>query len=84
MHDATGLQVRSLYPGGRGGAEQVAAMVGCGEYPSVQAAAGAVVRVRESVLPDPAVAALYNGRYEVFRKLYPALKGVFPDLRAEK
>ena len=60
------------------------AMVGCGEYPSVRAAADAVVRVRESVLPDPAVAALYNGQYEVFRKLYPALKGVFPALRAEK
>ena len=28
---ATGLPVRTLYPGGRGGAEQIAAMIGCGE-----------------------------------------------------
>ena len=26
VHDATGLPVRTLYPGGRGGAEQIAAM----------------------------------------------------------
>ena len=31
VHDATGLPVRCLYPGGRGGAEQIAAMIGCGE-----------------------------------------------------
>ena len=31
VHDATGLPVRTLYPGGRGGAEQIAAMIGCGE-----------------------------------------------------
>ena len=29
VHDATGLPVRTLYPGGRGGAEQIAAMIGC-------------------------------------------------------
>ena len=28
---ATGLPVRTLYPGGRGGAEQIAAMIVCGE-----------------------------------------------------
>ena len=27
VHDATGLPVRCLYPGGRGGAEQIAAMI---------------------------------------------------------
>ena len=31
VHDATGLPVRCLYPGGRGGSEQIAAMIGCGE-----------------------------------------------------
>ena len=56
------------------------AMVGCGEYPTVQAAAEAVVRVRESVQPDAAVSARYEERYAAFRALYPALKGVFPVL----
>ena len=31
VHDATGLPVRCLYPGGRGGTEQISAMIGCGE-----------------------------------------------------
>lgn len=31
VHDATGLPVRCLYPGGRGGAEQLASMISCGE-----------------------------------------------------
>lgn len=31
VHDASGLRVRCLYPGGHGGAEQIAAMIGCGE-----------------------------------------------------
>lgn len=31
VRDATGLPVRCLYPGGRGGAEQISSMVACGE-----------------------------------------------------
>ena len=31
VHDACGLNVRCLYPGGRGGAEQIASMIACGE-----------------------------------------------------
>ena len=31
VHDATGLSVRCLYPGGRGGAEQISSMIACGE-----------------------------------------------------
>ena len=31
VHDATGLPVRTLYPGGRGGAEQIVARIACEE-----------------------------------------------------
>lgn len=31
VHDASGLQIRCLYPGRRGGAEQIASMIACGE-----------------------------------------------------
>lgn len=31
VHDATGLPVRCLYPGARGGSEQVSSMIACGE-----------------------------------------------------
>ena len=53
------------------------AMVGCGEYASVQKAASAIVRVKETVLPVGQTAAAYEQRYRHFTKLYPALKGWF-------
>ena len=53
------------------------AMVGCGEYASVQEAVEAIVRVKETVLPEPEIAAQYEERYRHFTKLYPALKGLF-------
>ena len=53
------------------------AMVGCGEYASVREAADAIVRVKETVLPDSDIAAQYEERYRHFTKLYPALKGLF-------
>ena len=53
------------------------AMVGCGEYASVQEAVNAIVRVKESVLPDARIVADYESRYRHFAKLYPALKGLF-------
>ena len=53
------------------------AMVGCGAYKSVAEAAAAIVRVRETVEPDPAAARLYDDRYETFRSFYPALRSAF-------
>ena len=63
---------------GYGGA--ILAMVGSGEYESVQAAADKLISVRETVHPDPELAALYERRYQSFKLLYPALKDVFPRL----
>lgn len=57
------------------------AMVGCGEYATVRAAAEAIVRVRETVFPDPAIARRYEEYYAVFRSLYPALRGAFAEMR---
>ena len=53
------------------------AMVGAGEYETVKDAADAIVRVSETRLPDPAAVARCNAKYQIFRRLYPALK----DLR---
>ena len=53
------------------------AMVGCGEYASVQEAASAIVRVKETVLPVPEISAAYEQKYRHFTKFYPALKGIF-------
>lgn len=51
------------------------AMVGAGEYENVEDAARAIVRVKETVLPDPSKYPYYDNKYEKFRRLYPAIKG---------
>ena len=53
------------------------AMVGCGEYKTVKDAANAIVRVKETVLPDANIAASYVQKYAHFTKLYPALYGIY-------
>ncbi|MBR0397824.1 MAG: xylulokinase [Eubacterium sp.] len=63
---------------GYGGA--MLAGVACGKYATVEEAAHSLVRVTETVKPDPELAALYEERYQQFRKMYPALKGVFKGL----
>jgi xylulokinase len=58
------------------------AAVACGEYASVEDAAKAIVKVKKTVEPDPAIAARYEERYNVFKQIYPACKGVY-DLIAK-
>ena len=53
------------------------AAVACGEYPDVAAAADAIVRVIETIDPDPVLVGKYEERYQVFSLLYPALKDCF-------
>lgn len=64
---------------GYGGA--MLAMVGCGQFESVQAAADALVSVASTVEPDPALTAAYEKRYQQFRKIYPAVKQLFPEIQ---
>ena len=40
----------------------------------------ALVEVADRVEPDPELTARYEARYQQYRKLYPALKPVFPQL----
>ncbi len=63
---------------GMGGA--MLAMVACGLYPTVEAACAKLVRTAETVEPDPDLAVRYEARYQQFRTIYPALKGVFSTL----
>ncbi len=60
---------------GMGGA--MLAMVADGVYPSVEAAADAMIRIRETEEPDPALAAKYEEKYQQFKSIYPAMTGVF-------
>lgn len=60
---------------GYGGA--ILAAVGCGEYPSVEAACEKLVKVIDTVEPDPELVAKYEERYQEFKKLYPTVKALF-------
>lgn len=63
---------------GYGGA--ILAAVACGEYPSVEAAADALVRVVGTAHPQPEITARYEEQYRKFRLIYPALRALFPLL----
>ena len=59
---------------GYGGA--MLAAVACGEYPDVITCAKALTAVKEVTKPEPALVKAYDARYQVWKKLYPALKGI--------
>lgn len=52
------------------------ASVACGEYPDVISCAKALTSVRETTAPEPALVEAYEAKYQVWKKLYPALKGI--------
>ncbi len=60
---------------GMGGA--VLSAYGRGAYGSLQEAAAQAVHITGSVEPDPAQMERYEEKYQAFRKLYPALRGIF-------
>ncbi len=64
---------------GLGGA--MLAAVACGEYASVEEAAAKIVKIVDSVEPDPEIAARYQDRYEKFVKLYPTVKPLYEELK---
>ncbi|MBR3367346.1 MAG: xylulokinase [Lachnospiraceae bacterium] len=59
---------------GYGGA--MLAAVTCGEYPSVAACAEALIRVKKTTVPEPALVQAYDEKYRTWKRLYPALKGI--------
>ena len=64
---------------GMGGA--MLAMVACGEYPSVKAVCDKFVKVASTVKPEPELVAKYEARYQQFKKIYPAVKALFPEIQ---
>ena len=73
---AIGLELPETEQGpGYGGA--ILAAVACGEYPSVADACEKLVHVSRRVSPDPSAVEAYDGRYRIWRSLYPALREPF-------
>ena len=50
------------------------AAVGCGEYPDVETAAAKIVKVIDTVEPEPGLVAKYEERYQKFKRIYPTVK----------
>ncbi len=57
------------------------AMVACGTYPGVPECAAALVRTTETISPDPDIAARYEAQYQAFRKIYPAVRTLFKEIK---
>jgi xylulokinase len=55
--------------------------VGSGAWPSVEDACEKSVRVARRVSPDASNASRMNLRYAVYRRMYPALRGIFHELQ---
>ncbi len=64
---------------GMGGA--MLAMVACGEYASVQEVCSKLVHVASTVEPEAELVARYEARYAQFKKIYPAVKALFPEIQ---
>lgn len=60
---------------GYGGA--ILAAVGCGEFASVQEAAEKLVKVIDTIEPEPELAVKYEEKYQKFRQIYPAVKELY-------
>lgn len=58
----------------------ILAAVACGQWKNVKSAVRELVAVKETIEPEPKIAALYNERYEQFRRIYPAVKELFPKI----
>lgn len=63
---------------GYGGA--MLAMVACGVFENVQQAAERLIRVKDTVQPDPERIALYEKQYQQFRQIYPTCRELFKVL----
>ena len=56
------------------------AAVACGEYASVEEAADKIVKIVDTVEPEPELVEKYEARYQQFRQIYPACKPLFDAL----
>lgn len=56
------------------------AAVACGSYANVEEAASQIVKVVDTVEPEPELVAKYEARYQQFKNIYPACKELFDKI----
>lgn len=59
----------------------ILATVGCGIYPDAKYASEQMTETALSATPDPILSAYYRAKYEKWKKIYPAMKAIYPLLR---
>lgn len=64
---------------GPGFGAAILAAVGCGEYPSVEAACEKLVKIIDVVDPDEKLVEKYESRYKKFKKIYPAVTALYEE-----
>jgi len=62
---------------GPGYGAAILAAVGCGTFDSVEHACAKLVKVIDTVDPDPELVQKYEEKYQKFRQLYPIMKDWF-------
>ena len=65
---------------GPGYGAAILAAVGCEAFHSVEEAVEKLVKVVDTVEADPELVKKYEARYQIFKKLYPAMKNVFEEM----
>ncbi|MCI5647953.1 MAG: xylulokinase [Fusicatenibacter sp.] len=58
----------------------ILAAVACGEFESVEDAAAKIVRVTETIEPEPELVEKYEKQYRKFAQIYPTVKDLFTTL----
>lgn len=61
----------------------ILAAVACGEFKDVKEAADQLIKIVDTIEPEPELAERYEQKYQTFVKLYPQVKALFP-LMAEQ
>ena len=55
----------------------ILAAVAAGDYPDVRSAVNDAVNIDHHLAPKPESSERYNRQYESYKRLYPALQGIF-------
>ena len=66
---------------GPGYGSAMLAMVGAGEFDNVKAVTDKFFEIKETVKPDNVLSSLYADRYEKYRKIYPAMKELYKEIK---
>ena len=66
---------------GPGYGSSILAMVGAGRFENVKAATDKLFEIKETVRPDKELVALYADRYEKYRRIYPAVKELYKEIK---